>query len=501
MDPIAKGAEDRMEPDRNGALIFGAGPSGMAAAFELHKAGKPFIVIEKNDSVGGLARTFHYGEFRTDLGPHRFFSQNQFLYDFIEDLLGESWIKVDRLTRFYIHGRFFSYPVDFKNALTNVGVSKALTILMDYLWERGKKLFLHRDPASFEEKVVGDFGRALADLNMLNYTQKIWGMPCSEISAEWANQRIKGLSLLELMRKAVTHSKGGPKTLVDQFYYPDKGTWMIYEKIKERIGDGGAVKLKSYPVKIIHKDMEIRRVIVSGESFIQDIKPEYVISSIPITELVNLLEPRAPDEVLRASEHLKYRSHVSLFLTLDKTSIFPDQWIYLPDKEIPFGRIMEPKNFSNQLSPPGKTSLLIEFFCWENDEVWKARREELFQLSIGWLEKLGFVKRREVMNSFVHRERYAYPVYDLHYQEHLGKVKNYLGEIKNLQLIGRAGCFRYNNQDHALEMGILAARNIIEGRKGNIEEIGREQEYFEKGYIKHDRTDRQREYGSRLVYE
>jgi len=196
------------------------------------------------------------------------------------------------------------------------------------------------------------------------------------------------------------------------------------------------------------------------------------------------LEPKAPNEVLEDAKNLKFRSHVSLFITVNKPSVFPDQWIYFPDKEIPFGRIMEPKNFSKKMSPADKTSLLVEFFCWENDKIWNASKDELFELSIKWLEKLGFIRREEVIDYFVHKEKYAYPVYDLNYKEKSGIVKSYLRQFRNLQLIGRAGCFRYNNQDHALEMGILAARSIIEGKRYNIEEVGAEQEYFERGYVR-----------------
>jgi len=178
--------------DRPDVLVLGAGPTGMGAAFELHKAGKSLMIIEKNEEVGGLARTFQFGAFRTDTGPHRFFSQNQYLYDFIEDLLGERWIKVNRLTRFYINGKFFLYPVELKNALLNVGPYKAFKIVFDYFSEKVKKVFVNSDPVSFEEQVVSDFGRALAELNMLNYTEKIWGLPCSEISPDWSKQRIKG---------------------------------------------------------------------------------------------------------------------------------------------------------------------------------------------------------------------------------------------------------------------------------------------------------------------
>jgi protoporphyrinogen oxidase len=321
---------------------------------------------------------------------------------------------------------------------------------------------------------------------MLNYTEKIWGLPCSEISPDWSKQRIKGLSLKEVIKKALIKSKEGPKTLVDQFYYPDLGTGLIYEKIKERaLNEGdGVLRLNSYPVEILHNDDEITGAVVNINDDNQLIKPEYVISSIPITEFVNLLEPRAPNDVLQAVKNLRFRSHVSLFITLNKPSVFPDQWIYFPAKEIPFGRIMEPKNFSKKMAPPDKTSLLIEFFCWEDDKIWNASKEELFELSIEWLEKFGFIKRDEVIDSFIHKEKYAYPVYDLSYKKHLGKIKDYLRQFRNLQLIGRAGSFRYNNQDHALEMGILTARSIIEGKQYNLEEVGAEQEYFERGYVR-----------------
>jgi len=473
--------------NKKNILIIGAGPAGMAAAFELYKADKYFTVVEKNGKVGGLARTFQCGEFKTDVGPHRFFSQNKYLYDFIEDLLGDRWIKVDRMTRFYINGKFFLYPIDIKNALLNVGSYKAFKILVDYLFEKIKGKLVKRNLRSFEDYIVSDFGRTLAELNMLNYTEKIWGLPCSEISPDWSTQRIQGLSLTAVIKQMFTVSEDGPKTLVDQFYYPDTGTELIYEKIKEKIemDERGDVKINSHPVKIIHDDNIITEVIINDIDRNSTIyTPEYVVSSIPITEFINLLEPKPPREILLASENLKFRSHVSFFITLNKPSVFPDQWIYLPDKEIPFGRIMEPKNFSDKMSPANKTSLLIEFFCWENDNIWNAKKEELLELSIRWLEKLGFINKDEIIDSFVHKEKYAYPVYDLNYKEHLDKVKNYLNQFKNLQCVGRAGSFRYNNQDHALEMGILAARGIIEGEKYNIENVGSEQEYFERGYVR-----------------
>jgi protoporphyrinogen oxidase len=470
-------------------LVLGAGPSGMAAAFELYRAGNPFIIVEKSDRVGGLSKTLQYGDFRTDIGPHRFFSQNRYLYDFIEDLLGKRWIKVNRLTRFYIKGKFFIYPIDLGNALINVGPYNAVKIIRDFSLERVKKVFANADPQSFEKKVISDFGRTLAELNMLNYTEKIWGLPCSEISPTWADQRIKGLSLYEVLKKALIKADGKAKTLVDQFYYPDTGTSLIYDHINDRILSGennsNDIWLKSCPVKIAHNDSEILDITIRKEAGEEcKIRPQNVISSIPIVELVRLLDPSAPDEVLKAIHNLKFRSHISLFMTLKKSHAIPDQWIYFPDKNIPFARIMEPKNFSKKLSPPEETSLLIEFFCWENDHIWNASKDELLRQSVMWLEKLDFIKKEEIMESFVHRERYAYPVYYLNYEKDTEIIKNYLTQFKNLQSVGRAGTFRYNNQDHALEMGILAARSIIEGKKYDIDSVGSEQKYFERGYIK-----------------
>ena len=481
----AKNSSDYSEDNKIENLILGGGPAGLALAFELHRAGKAFMVIEKNEALGGLSKTLEYGEFRTDIGPHRFFSQNKYLYDLIQDLLGKKWIKVNRFTRFYIKEKFFLYPVDLKNIFQNVGIYRASRFFLDYLWQKIKKIFIKRQFFSFEEQIISDFGKSLAELNMLNYTEKLWGLPCSKISSDWASQRIKGLSLKEVIKNSVIKLKNGPKTLVNQFYYPDTGTGLIYEKIKERTieGKNNFFKLNSHPLEISHNECKITEVSVKIDGRIQVLKIKHLISSIPITEFIGLLKPKVPDEILEAAKNLKFRSHISFFITLDKPSVFSDQWVYFPDKEIPFCRISEPKNFSKKMSPEGKTSLMVEFFCWENDNIWKASREELLELSIKWLEKIDFIKKEEIIDCYIHKEKYAYPIYDLNYKKHSDKIKSYLKKFDNFQSIGRAGCFKYNNQDHALEMGILAARNILEDEKiYNPEEVGSENDYFERGY-------------------
>ncbi|TXT65850.1 MAG: hypothetical protein BAJALOKI1v1_360014 [Promethearchaeota archaeon] len=479
---------------KSDTVILGGGPSGLAAAFELHKYNKDFIVVEKEDKIGGLAKTLHFGEFSTDIGPHRFFSQTQYLYDMIESMLGEKWIKVNRLTRFLMKGRYFLYPVDLKNVITNLGIARGVRIILDYLKEFFLNKLRKKQIRSFEDVAVSEFGRSLAELNMLNYTEKIWGLPCDLISADWFQQRIKGLSiralLYDMLLKKFIGGGEGPKTLVDQFYYPETGTSLIYESIVNKVSENanGVVKTSSIPVNIKHNGKNILEVTINEKGTTKTFETTNLISSIPWNELLEALDPAPPKSVIEAVDHLMFRSHVSVFITLDKEKIFDDQWLYFPEREVPFGRMMEPKNFSKELTPEGKTSLMVEYFCWEDGRfdkynIWNLPKEKVFKLTIKWLEKMGFIKKEEVIDCYIHKERYAYPVYDLFYKKYRDHVKEYLDQFENLQLIGRAGNFRYNNQDHALEMGIIAARNIIEGKKYNLEKIGTENKYFERGTL------------------
>lgn len=459
-------------------LILGAGPAGMAAALELSKAKKQFTLVEKAEQVGGLAKTYQFGAFRTDNGPHRFFSKNKYLYEFIQDLLGEKWIKVTRFTRFYINGKFYQYPVEWKNALLTMGPWLAARVFTDYLLQRIRP---HRNKAAnFEEYVVKCFGRTLAEFNMLNYTEKIWGTPCSQLSADWAEQRIRGLSIMNILINSVFR-RGGPKTLVDEFYFPDQGSGLIYEAIKGRVAEENDILLKTEPIEVTHDGKRILNVTLNSG---RHIAPKQLVSSVPITVFVKLLKPAPPEEVLRAASQLKFRSQVYLFITIKKPSVSKDQWIYFPNKNIPFGRISEMKNFSQKMSPPDKTSLFVEFFCWENDKIWNMSQDDLFRLTIDWLEKMQLVKKDEVENIHHIKQTNVYPVYDLSYKENLKVILDYLDRFENLIMIGRPGRFKYTNQDHSLEMGILAARSIVENRRMNIEDVGDEKEYFEKGYVR-----------------
>jgi len=476
-------------------LVLGAGPAGMACAMELHKAGKKTTILEKTTRVGGLAKTIEFNEgeykFRTDIGPHRFFSKNKYLYDFIEDLLDEKWILVKRQTRQYIDGKYYDYPINAAQALKNIGLLKATGMSFSYANALVSYRLFNKKINNFEDYIVSNFGRKLGEFNMLNYTEKIWGIPCKDIHADWAMQRIKGLNLRSALKDALTNKKGkdGPKTLVDSFYYPQYGTGLIYETIAEKIKSGGSnIITKSYPTLIEHADNKINSVeVIDDKGNKKIMHPKKVVSSIPITELINLLNPKAPKKVIEASEKLRFRAQIYLFLTIDKERLTEDNWIYFPNKEIPFGRISEMKNFSKDMSPQDKTSLFVEFFVDEGSDLWNSNSKEIYDLAMKHLEKMGLLRKEEIRNYYVFKKRFVYPLYDLEYPNNLKIIREYLDSIENLIYIGRPGRFQYTNQDHSLEMGILSARSIIDGKRYNYDNIGQEKEYFESGYIRNEK--------------
>jgi protoporphyrinogen oxidase len=475
----------------NNTLILGGGPAGMACAMELHNAGKISTIIEKDVKIGGLAKTLEFKEdnflFRTDIGPHRFFSKNKYLYDFIENLLNERWIVVKRQTRQFIDGKFYDYPINAMQAFRNIGLFRAMGMGFSYFNAIIKYRLFNKKIISFEDYIISNFGKKLGEFNMLNYTQKIWGISCKKIHPDWAEQRIKGLNLRSALMDAIFKKKDkeGPKSLVDQFYYPQYGTGLIYDTIAKKIKDRGSdIQTNSFPVKIKHNDSKITELELDINGERKVVHPDNVVSSIPINEFIKLLSPKPPKEVEEAVNGLKWRAQVYLFITLDKEKITDDNWIYFPNTEIPFGRLAEMKNFSKDMSPKNKTSLFVEFFVTEGDNIWNMEKDELFSLAMKHFEKLKLFSKKEVRNYYVFKKTHVYPVYDLHYPKHLAVIKKYLDKFENLFYIGRPGRFQYTNQDHSLEMGILAARSIIENKKYNLDDVGAEKEYFESGYIK-----------------
>ena len=471
-------------------VIIGAGPAGLACAMELARAGSKATIIEKDSQVGGLAKTLTFREgkhlFRTDLGPHRFFSKNQYLYDFIENLLHEEWRPVARRTRQFIDGKFYDYPINAIQVFKNIGLIKSIQIVMDYVYSKVRYNLFRRKIETFEDYIVSHFGRTLADFSMINYTEKIWGIPVGTIHPDWARQRISGLNLISVLKSAffINRNAKTPKSLVDQFYYPQFGTGLIYERIAKHLQKiGSTIHTNGYPTKIHHTHHRVTELELLIDGSKRMIQPDFLVESIPITHFLDLLEPKPPQQVVDAANALRWRSQSNLFITLDRPHAIPDNWIYFPNKEIPFGRISEMKNFSEYMSPKDKTSLLVEFFAFEDDNIWHMSKDELFELALPYFEELGFFKREDVRKYYLIKQKYVYPVYDIHYQDHLKPIRAYLDRFENLLYIGRPGRFKYTNQDHSLEMGMVACRSILDRKKYDLEKVGADEIYFEKGPV------------------
>nr|MDO8088496.1 FAD-dependent oxidoreductase [Candidatus Sigynarchaeum springense] len=469
-------------------IIIGAGPAGLSAAYNLarHEVSE-ILVLEKDSLIGGLAKTLQFkydGEtYCTDTGPHRFFSQNPALYKMIEELLGPDWVVVDRLTRQLIDGKYFSYPVDIVQAVSNVNPFVAIKMMLDFVQATARKILVNPKIVTFEDFIVLNFGRRLGQFNMLNYTEKIWGIPCSQIAASWAAQRIKGMNAFDIVKKAVIKSSG-PRSMVDSFYYPKKGIQEIYDKMAEFAVSKGAMIEKEVEItKILHDGKQITSIEYKKGK--QDVKEavQNLISSIPITDLVKIMDPAAPAHVIKAADSLGYRDQVQVFLIIDKPHITKDTWIYFPTTPPTFGRAMEPKNWYPTLSPENRSSLLVEYFVFKGDKLWSLPDEAIIKRTMHELEWLGFMEPNQLLKGWVRRHEKSYPMWDLTYKHRLDKLTGWLKQFSNLYCIGRNGRYFYNNQDHSIETGLLAAQSIIEGKKYDLDNIGMENTYFEAGML------------------
>ncbi|MHA1682691.1 MAG: FAD-dependent oxidoreductase [Promethearchaeota archaeon] len=469
-------------------IIIGAGPAALSAGYSFAKHDIAPLLLEKDSRIGGLSKThevtFEGDTYMFDQGPHRFFSQNPDLYVMIEELLGEDWLVVDRLTRQLIDGKYYDYPVNVVQALKNVGPARAFRMMLDFLLATAKKLLGTSSKESFEDWIVSNFGRTLAEFNMLNYTEKIWGIPCSQISGAWAAQRIKGMNAFDIVKKALIKG-GGPRSMVDSFYYPRHGIQQIYDSMATFIeGNGGEIK-RSVDISRINLDgTSIKSIEFSdgaGKKHEKHVKS--LISSMPITDLVQLFSPAAPKAVVKAANALGYRDQVQVFLIIDKPKITEDTWIYFPTTPPTFGRMMEPKNWVDTMSPENRSSLLVEYFVFKNDETWNLTDDAIINKTMREIEWLGFAKKEQLLDGHVYRIEKSYPKWNLTYKKHLDIIYDYVNSFENLYCVGRNGRFYYNNQDHSIETGLLAAQSVIEGKRYDLDKIGMEDTYFEAGML------------------
>jgi len=464
-------------PERQ-VVIIGGGPAGLTAAYELTKLNIRPIVIEKRDQVGGIARTENYKGYYFDMGGHRFFTKSREVNEMWREILGPDFLRRPRLSRIFYRKRFFYYPLRPLNALKELGLVDGFLNFLSYVqWQ----IWPSQEERTFEQWVTNRFGRRLFLTFFKTYTEKVWGIPTNELSAEWAQQRIKNLSLGSAIVSMFIRPKDKITSLIEEFDYPRRGPGMMWKAVQAEVERrGGQVLLNAEVVRICREGSRVTGVVIRRNGVEELIAGSDFITSMSVRELVERMED-APAPVVEAASSLKYRDFLTVCLIIDQADLFPDNWIYVHEPDVKVGRIQNFKNWSPDMVPDqSKTSLGLEYFCNEGDELWNMADADLVELGTQELARMGLAQRADVIDGCVHRVEKSYPVYDSTYREHLNHVRGFIESLDNLVTIGRNGLHRYNNQDHAMMTGILAVRNVVLGERNDLWSVNTDGEYHEE---------------------
>ena len=444
-------------------LVVGAGPAGLAAAHEAIKHEAGVTVVERLDRVGGLCRTLEFGGARFDVGPHRFFTRNAEVDALFHDVLADDAVRVRRHTRI-LHGQtFFDYPLTPLNAASGVGLLAGARIAGSYAAARIRNALAPRRAETFEDWIVGNFGRRLFETFFRVYTEKVWGISCRQIGAEWASQRIKGLNLSTAIRNAVMPGTPRIKTLIDEFSYPRLGAGQAYEKMARTIARSGGRILTQTRVRTLRrKDATICAAVVEDERGDRmEIEADCFLTSATLTDTLLMLDPPPPEAVLKAGRALRYRDHIGVNVIVAGPA-FPDNWIYVHSPDVELARVSNYRNFSAEMTGGADVSpITAEYFSFPGDHLSRMRDTDLIEKAIAEMRKLGLLDREPILDAFVVRSGSAYPVIEIGYEKNIAVIRTWLDGLKNLLPIGRSGMFKYNNQDHAIATGLLAARRAL----------------------------------------
>lgn len=462
-------------------IIIGGGPAGLTAAYELTKHQVKSIILEMGDRVGGISRTETYKGYRFDIGGHRFFTKVGEVQKVWKEILEDDFIQTPRLSRIFYNGKFYDYPLSVTNTLRNLGLIKSSLIIASYLKAKLKKsLNLTPDIESFEEWVIHCFGSRLYRTFFKTYTEKVWGIPCSQIRSDWAAQRIHNMSLKQAVKNALLGSQDA-KSLIKTFDYPRLGPGMMWERCQDLLETKGSpVYLNTEVVCVERQGTRITKVLARQGNRSLEFTGEHFINSMPLALLLHRLDPLPPNHVLEAALGLKYRDFLIVTLIINRDHLFPDNWLYIHSPEFRVGRIQNFKNWSSAMVPdPSMTCLGMEYFCSQGDELWELDDEELIQLATEEIVQLHLgVRTGDVQDGCVIRQLKAYPVYDGEYRWHLQVLEDYIKTFENLQTVGRNGMHRYNNQDHSMLTALLAAKNIL-GEDHDLWNVNVERSYHE----------------------
>lgn len=458
--------------------VIGAGPAGLAAGLQLSRMGRPVTLLERDAVPGGIARTVQWGGYRVDPGGHRFFTRVPEISELWAGLLGDNLLLRDRLSRIYYGGRFYSYPLRIPEAVRRLGPATSARIAMSIVHAR---LRPRRPVDSFETWVSNQFGKVLCEKFFSSYTEKVWGRPCSEISPDWAAQRIKGLSLSRALLPSLRPRRDpNAISLSEQFWYPRLGPGMMWEAcVADARANGAGVQFGAQVRRIEHSRGRATRVVWDGPAGPQELECSHVISTMPLPHLVQAIDPPAPEAIREAASSLLHRSFITVALVVPGVDLFPDTWIYIHDPTVRVGRIQNFRNWSPEMVPNDlQTTIGMEYFCNQGDDLWNSSDSDLIALASAELRQLGLVPKVRGMEGYVARVGHAYPVYDPGYQERVGLLRHFLRDFENIQTCGRSGLHRYNNIDHAMLTGLYAAENVG-GANHDVWQVNAEQGYLE----------------------
>ena len=470
--------------------IIGAGPAGLTAGYLLTRQGKSVAIIEKDGVyVGGISRTVEHKGYRFDIGGHRFFSKSQQVVDLWNEILPDDFIQRPRMSRIYYEGKFYSYPLRAFEALNNLGILRSTSCMISYGLS---KLFPVKEVKSFEDWTSNQFGKKLYSIFFKTYTEKVWGMPCNEMSADWAAQRIKGLSLWGAVTDGLKRSLGlnkrpndgqAVKTLLETFRYPRLGPGMMWDAARDKIvATGKGQVLMGHALKQLAAEGDGWRLAAEGPKGEVVIRAAHAISSAPMRELAARLHP-LPATTLQAN-NLKYRDFLTVALMVEGEDLFPDNWIYIHDSKVKVGRVQNFRSWSPEMVPDESVACVgLEYFCFEGDGLWSMSDDDLVALATREMKILGLLDPSKVKGGAVVRQEKAYPVYDEDYAANVEAMRRELEDKHpSLHLVGRNGMHRYNNQDHAMMTAMLTVENILAGaRVYDTWCVNEDAEYHEAG--------------------